>query len=184
MIIMKIDYTLSENDLLTHQLFSASKSKTIQKRRAKGKIFLLLIYMAMGFFIWDRNGPPTAAVFFVVCLPLYFVYALMERNQYVNHFKRYVAERDKDLLGRTTALTFTESHLEMNEAEKESIIPYSEIETIFEIGSLFSISLKNGQSVLIPKAGLSSLDETRNYLRHLASRLDIPLQEDLKWKWK
>jgi cobalamin biosynthesis protein CobD/CbiB len=89
---MKIEFTLTEQDLLTHQLFATSKARRVVKRRAQGKIFLLLIYMATGIFIWERNGVITGAVFFLVCLPLYFLYAAMERKQYSKHIGAFVTE--------------------------------------------------------------------------------------------
>lgn len=46
---MMIDYKIDECDFLTHQLFVASKSDRIKKKRQRSKIIVSLIYLAFGF---------------------------------------------------------------------------------------------------------------------------------------
>ncbi len=181
---MKLEFTLTENDLLTHQLFATSKTKRVVKRRAQGKIFLLLIYMATGLFIWERNGVVTGAVFFLVCLPLYFLYASMERKQYVKHISAFVNDQFKTRGDKKTTLSFSEKEIIMKDGDNESVVPMSDLEIIHEIDALYSISLSTGQAILIPKAHLASIEDTSSMLLDMAERLDIPYQRELNWKWK
>jgi len=181
---MKIEFTLSETDLLTHQLFAASKSKRVQKRRAKGKLFLLLIYMAVGLFIWERNGVVTGGIFFLVCLPLYFLYLYMERKQYVTHFKTYVQEVYKERKEKITTLDISDKVIIMRDGTNESTVPLTEVEVIYEISTLFSLGLNTGQSIVIPKNNVTPPDNLNPFLSKLADRLGIPYQEELSWKWQ
>ena len=181
---MKLEFTITENDLLTHQLFATSKAKRVVKRRAQGKIFLLLIYMATGLFIWERNGVVTGAIFFLVCLPLYFLYASMERKQYVKHITAFVNDQFKTRGDKKTTLTFGEKEIAMKDGENESVVPLKELEVIHEIDSLYSISLTTGQAILIPKQHLTSIEDTSSMLQKLAEQLDIPYQKELTWRWK
>jgi hypothetical protein len=181
---MKIEFTLSEQDLLNHQLFAASKSKRIMKRRTQGKIFLLLIYMAIGIFIWERNGVVTGAVFFLVCMPLYFIYAYMERKQYVKHIGAYIEDQFKTRGARKTSLFFGDDFIEMKDGENESIVPYLELEAIYETGTLYSLTLKNGQGILIPKSHSKVPEDVSKTLSQLADREGIPFCQELNWKWK
>jgi len=181
---MKIEFTLTQNDLLTHQLFATSKSKRITKRRTQGKMFLLLLYMAIGIFIWERNGVVTGAAFLVVCLPLYFLYSAMERKQYVKHIGAFVEDQFKTRGEKKTTLNFSDQHIEMADGDNESIIPVTELEAAYETGSFYSLELKNGQSVLIPKTHTSDINDVGAELHQLADRLGIPYQEQLNWKWK
>jgi hypothetical protein len=143
----------------------------------------MLIYMTLGLFIWERSGPPSAAAYFVVCLPLYFVYAFMEKKQYVTHFRHFVHDQYKDRMDTKIAIELGPDQITLSDGTKESVVPLSNIETIYEIGILFSIFLKNGQSLLIPKEKLSSPGEVASFLHALADQNNIPYQEDLKWKW-
>ncbi|MDZ4748580.1 MAG: hypothetical protein SH808_08840 [Saprospiraceae bacterium] len=181
---MKLEFTLTEQDLLTHQLFATSKAKRVVKRRAQGKIFLLLIYMATGLFIWERNGVVTGAIFFLVCLPLYFLYASMERKQYVKHISAFVTDQFKTRGDKKTSLTFGEKEITMKDGDNESIVPMPDLEIIHEIDALYSISLTTGQAILIPKEHLISVEDTTSMLMNLAERLDIPYQQEMNWKWK
>ena len=181
---MKIAFVLSEDDLLSHQLFAASKSKLVQKRRAKGKLFLLLIYMAVGLFIWDRNGMVTGGIFFLVFLPLYLLYLYMERKQYVTHFKRYVQDVYKDRSNTTTTIDIDDKLIHMTDGVNESTIPLTEVEVIYETGTLYSLGLNTGQSIVIPKANVTPGDNLNPFLKELADRHGIPYQQELNWKWK
>lgn len=181
---MKLEFTITEKDLLTHQLFATSKAKRVVKRRAQGKIFLLLIYMATGIFIWERNGVVTGAIFFLVCMPLYFLYASMERKQYVKHISAFVNDQFKTRGEKKTTLTFGAQEITMKDGDNESVVPLTELEVIHEIDSLYSISLTTGQAILIPKEHLTSIDDTSSMLLDLAERTGIPYHQELNWKWK
>ena len=181
---MKIEFILSEADLLTHQLFAASKSKRVQKRHAKGKLFLLLIYMVVGLFIWERNGVVTGGIFFLVCLPLYLLYIYMERKQYVTHFKKYVNDVYKDRAATTTTIDIQDKLITMRDGTNESAVPFSEVEVIYEIGSMYSLGLNTGQSIVIPKNNVQPVDNLSPFFHQQADRLGIPFQQELNWKWK
>lgn len=72
----------------------------------------------------------------------------------------------------------------MTDGQNESVIPLTELESIQEIGTLFSLFMKNGQSLLIPKEAVSSTENLEPFFRQLADRLHIPYQQELDWKWK
>lgn len=181
---MKLEFTLTEQDLLTHQLFATSKSKKIMKRRANGKIFLLLIYMVVGLFIWNRNGVVVGAVYFLVCLPLYFLYAHLERKQYVKHISAFVDEQFKHRGIKKTTLDIGDTQIEMKDGDHESVIPLTVLEAAYETSSFYSLELNSGQSILIPKNHTSESGDTGTFLREMTGRLGIPYQEALDWKWR
>jgi hypothetical protein len=181
---MKIEFTLTEQDLLTHQLFATSKLRRVVKRRSQGKLFLLLIYMGTGIFIWERNGVVTGAIFFLVCMPLYFLYAAMERKQYAKHIGAFVTEQFATRGVKKTTLDIDAARIEMADGDNESVVPLLEVEAIYEIGSLYSLTLKNGQAILIPKQHESYGGDTGAMLHQLADQQGIPYIQDLNWKWK
>lgn len=181
---MKFEFTITRDDLLTHQLFATSKSKMIRKRRAQAKIFLMLIYMATGFFIWERSGVVAAALFFVICLPLYFIYSRMEAKQYKKQVELFADNRFKDRHQEKTSLDFTDQQIHMVDGDREHIVPLTDVEIIYEIGSLYSLTLSNGQGILIPKSGLTDVAGTTTMLQNLAEKLGIPYEQELNWVWK
>lgn len=178
-----LEFQYTEADLLEHQLFIISQSKQVRKQRAKSKIFLLLIYAAIGFFIWERNGTVTAAVFFVVCLPLYFIYGYMEKRQYANHVKNYIKQLIEQRGDRKTTVDVSDDVIVITDAEKNEVSPRMDIERIVEANTFYSLSLKNGKSLLIPKRTISNPDTVQPILKRMADKFGLEYVTDLKWKW-
>ena len=56
----------------------------------------------------------------------------------------------------------------MKDGDNESVVPMTELEIIHEIDVLYSISLKSGQAILIPKANLASIEDTSSMLLDLS----------------
>lgn len=181
---MKIEFEISEEDLLTHQLFATSKSKSVRNRRSKGRLFLLVVYMIAGFFVWNQQGAFVGALFFLACIPLYFLYARLEAKQYLKHFRVFVKEQMAERNEKITILKFTEDEVTMADGPNESTIPLTEIVTIYEIPQLYSLSLSNGQSIVLPKNHSNPAGDTNGLLRDLAEKLEIPYIQDMHWKWK
>jgi hypothetical protein len=180
---MQIEFTYTEKDLLDHQLFIISQSKQVRKQRAKGKMFLLLIYTIIGIFLWERNGMVTAAVFFVVCLPLYFIYAYMEKRQYAKHIKNYVSDLVQQRGDRKTSLALSLESIEMTDAETNTLIPRTDLESIYETSTFYTISLKNGKSLLIPKRIFTDTSAVQNLLKDMAEKFGLSYETNLNWKW-
>jgi hypothetical protein len=72
----------------------------------------------------------------------------------------------------------------MADGDNESVVPILEVEAIYEIGSLYSLSLTNGQAILIPKQHEATGGDTATMLQELAEQQGIPYIQELNWKWK
>src|SRR5919109_3535196 len=124
-------YSLDENDYLTYMLYSTSKSKRVQKRRALNKLILMMVYVLTGLFLYSRNGPVASAVFYILCIPLYFLYNSFEKKQYLKHFKKFIHTHFQENLGRPSSIEFEENHLRAVDDE-ENRYGYADIEWISE----------------------------------------------------
>lgn len=180
---MKFNYLLAKQDILDHQLYILSESKAFQKRRAKGRMFLLLIYMLLGIFIWQKSGAITAAAFFVVCLPFYFIYKRLESNQYKKHIAGFVDQQYKDSLQHDFNLEWDDHNLTSSTVDKSHQTPWLELESIVEIGSLFILNFRNSNALIIPKKDPVLQDVIRTDLKTRADALGIDYIEKLNWKW-
>lgn len=65
---MTIEYKIDETDFLIHQLFVASKSERIQKKRQRSKVKLPLIYIAFGLIFLFQDKVSLAIIFFIIGL--------------------------------------------------------------------------------------------------------------------
>jgi hypothetical protein len=182
--IMNFNYPLSEENILTHQLYILSESKSFQKRRAKGRIFLLLIYLVTGIFIWQRNGPVIAAIFYIICLPLYFIYRRMEAKQYEKHISNYVHQQYKDALQHTFTLDWDDQQITSSAGDHVHTTPWLELESIVELNSLFILNFRNSNALIIPKNDKVLEDVVRTDLKSKAETIGVSYDEKLNWKWK
>lgn len=181
---MTINYTTDENDFLTHQLFIASKSDRIKKKRQRSKIAGPLIYIAFGLLFLFQEKVQLAIVFFIIALLWFIFYPLWERQHYVNHYKSFIRENYKDRLGRIVTLEFSNEYILARDNGSESKVLTTEIVEICEIPTTIFVRLKGGQSFILPKDKITDLDNLKAKLKELANHLEIIYELDEKWKWK
>jgi len=181
---MTIDYKIDENDFLTHQLFLASRSDRIRKKRQRSKVIVPLIYIAFGvlFFIQDKYS--MTILFFIIGLLWFLIYPLWERRHYVKHYQGFIKENYKDRLGRTATLEFSNDFILAKDNGCESKVLTTELEEIFEIPTTIFVRLKGGQSFILPKDKIANFDNVRASLKELATYLKIKYETDEKWEWK
>ena len=97
---MTIDYKIDEKDFLTHQLFVASKSDRIKRKRKRSKILLPLIYVAFGLLFLFQDKVSLTIIFFIIGLLWFLIYPFFERRHYIKHYTGFIKENYQDRLGR------------------------------------------------------------------------------------
>ncbi len=180
---MTLQYTIDENDFLTHQLYIASKSERIRKIRKRGRMIVSIAYalMALLFYIQGKNS--LMIIFLILALCWFIINPFFERKKYVRHYKKFIAECYKTRIGRMATLTINNEGFVTKDDGGESKIIATETEEIVEIPFLFLIRLKTGQSLIIPKNKISNVDEVRLMLKELAGLLKINYIDEDNWKW-
>lgn len=181
---MTIDYNLDENDYLTHQLFVASKSDRIKKRRLRSKGIVPLIYIVIGLVFLFEDKFVLTISFFIFALLWFFIYPLWERQYYVKHYKGFIKDNYKARLGKSLTLDFNNDFILAKDNVSESKVLTTELKEIDEIPSLIFVRLKGGQSFILPKNKIANIDEVRLCLKELATYLQINYNIDEDWKWK
>ena len=181
---MTIDYKIDENDFLTHQLFLASKSYRIKKKRQRSKIIVPLIYFVFGFLFLIESNFSLIIIFFIIGLLWFFIYPLWERRHYINHYKGFIKENYKNRLGRIATLEFGNDFILAKDNGSESKVLTTELEEISEIPSTIFIRLKSGQSFILPKDKIININIVKTRLKELANYLKINYEIDETWEWK
>lgn len=181
---MTVDYRIDENDFLTHQLFVASKSERIKRKRQRSKIMVPLIYIALGLLFLIQDKVTLTILFFIIGLLWYFVYPIWERRYYIKHYKGFIKENYKDRLGRTATLEFKNEYILAKDNGSESKVFTTELEEIYEIPTAIFVRLKGGQSLILPKDKITNFDKVKSRLKELADYLKINYNTDEKWEWK
>ncbi len=181
---MTIQYKLDENDLLTHQLFIASKSDRVKKNRKRNKILGPIIYCILGLIIYFNADVMMSIIFFTIALLWFLFYPTLESNRYVKHYKSFINEHFKNRIGKTGTLELNNDYILAIEEGTESKISTSELEEICEIPLMIIVKLKGGHSFIIPKQNTIDFENVKTTLIELTKHLKINYTIDDKWEWK
>ncbi len=181
---MTLDYKIDEKDFLTHQLFVASKSDRIKRKRQRSKIIVPLIYVALGILFFFQDKVSLTIIFFIIGILWFFIYPLWERQYYIKHYKGFIKENYKDRLGLCATLEFNNDYILTKDNGSESRILTTELEEICEISTTIFVRLKGGQSFILPKDKITDFDKVKARLKELADHLKIKYDLDEKWEWK
>jgi hypothetical protein len=124
---MTINYKIDRNDLLLHQLFLASKSERIKKKRQRNKWGVLVVYFFFGsLFLFDHSFT-LGIIFFIIGLLWFFMYPIRERKRYIKHYEDFIEENYKERFDRMVSLEFSNDFIIAKDSGSESKILTTEI---------------------------------------------------------
>lgn len=181
---MNLEYALTEQDFLDYQMYSATKSARINKKRQRSRMGMSLLYLAFGVFFLATQSYAFGAVFMGFAIIWFFARPMLDKKRYEKHFLGFINEHYKDSFDRKVNLELTDDYIFAKEAGMESKVATEEIVEVNELQKLLLIKLKKGQAVLLPKHSMESSDQLIAKLKEIAAKLNIPYTEELDWKWR
>lgn len=181
---MKLEYSLEKNDYVTFQLFAASKSCGIIKKRRNNKIILPLIYLGLAIISFLIEGIGLSIIFLIIGLLWFLFYPAYERKKYFKHYDKYIEENYKNKFGKVETLYFEEDYVLYKDYIGEGKLFLSEVEELNEIGKYFFLKFNSGVSLIIPKVKIDNLEQFSQYIKSLVSRLNRKHKIELNWEWK
>ena len=181
---MKLEYILEEQDFLTHQLYAASKSENIEKKRKRTRLRVPMIYAVVGIFACFMQNYGLGGVFLVLAVLWYVFYPLWEKGHYLKHYRNYIKENYSERVGKAISFEWIGDHLFVKDAVSEGKILISEIEEIDEIGVAFYIKIRSGVYFILPKDKVGEVSAVRAELQKLAEEVQVPYKREEEWVWK
>lgn len=182
---MKIDIQLSEEDYLTYQLYNASNSVRIKKRRLRSRIIPSVLYLLFGvlsFFI--ANNLELTIIFIVFGIIWFLFYPLRDKVRHIRHYKGFIKENYKERYGKTVSIEYTNEYIFASDNSSESKIQTNQIESFVEIPTLILIKYKEGGANIIPKNKIADQQAFISMLKEMATNLNIEYKLENNWKWK
>ena len=176
---MTIKYTLDRQDFVQLQLFNATKSVSIQKKKRRETIYLILgALLAAAYFFIQGNMAMTIwflllAVVTIIFYPKYF------KRKYRKHYEKYIDEHYAKRFGEKVELTLTNDAIWSKNQIGEGTIQLSEIDRADETQHHFFLHTSAGPSIIIPKRELDTLDQ----FRAAFAKVNIPVMDDKNWSW-
>lgn len=177
---MKLEYTIHEQDFLSFQLFEASKSLRINRKKRNGWIVMTIVSLLFAYYSYSNQNNTMTIYFLVIALitglfyPKYFIW------RYKRHYKLSIKEAYSNRFGQTETLEITDDFILSKDKTGEGKINLTEVEKVNETQTHFFIKLSTGLSLIIPKAELDNTYE----LRSVFKKLKLQLNDETNWTWK
>lgn len=182
---MTLTYTLTETDFLTNQLYLASISERIKRKRKRARVMTPLIYLAFGvvLFVFTKSVI-MGSVFISGAVLWFFIYPGWEKGHYFRHYQGFVRENHKARINIPVVVEINDDFIFARDEGSEGKINSSELEEIVALPAMFLIRMKTGQSIMLPKQGAWQSDSLVARLKALAGHLNIRYHDLPDWQWK
>jgi hypothetical protein len=176
--------TLDENDFVTYQLYTASKTPRIKNARIRGWIVTTLAFFVLAYLFFDSGNDPLAIYFLLLSGLSLALYPFYSRWKYKRHCVKYIRDTYKNRFGAECAFQINEDIIFTKDNMGEAKINTTKIEELNEIADFYFIEFKTGVSLIIPKRKIDNAEEMKNKLSSLVDQKGIKHNIELDWKWR
>jgi hypothetical protein len=176
--------TLDENDLLTFQLYTASKTPRIRNGRIRTWILMTVTFLLFAYLFYESSND-SLTVYFLSLAGLSAIFApFYTRWKYKRHYLKYIRDTFKNRLGQECTLIIDSETVGTKSNSEEVKIKKSEIEEINEIKDYYFLKARSGTTLLISKLKTDNLEEIEDLIRSLVERYGVRHNIELNWKWR
>ena len=178
---MTYQIKLKLSDYLAHQLYSASISERVKKRKRRSWVLFPVALFLLGIlFVQQQNGMGTgyfiAGIIWAIGYPFYFKWA------YKRHFSKYVKDNFSTKAGQTVELSIGDDYLFSKDEDSKAKIRLHLFHSFVELPEHILLRTKKGDTLIVPKS-LTAYDQLYNELKAKAKEFNIEWNNQLDWKW-
>ncbi|KLT71383.1 MULTISPECIES: YcxB family protein [unclassified Flavobacterium] len=178
---MTLTYELNYSDLLVNQLYLASESKNIKRKRRNERIRIPILYLILALYFILHKGNFFAGILLILFGIIWFsFYPYYSKRRYKKHYVNHINEHYKNSVNRTSEITFTEDYIYGKDETSETKINSNEVEKLIELKDHFLIRLKTDLSIIIPRKAINHTEEFKTILiEYKAVYVD-----KVNWEWQ
>lgn len=178
---MTINFYLTPDDFLIHQLYTASKSELVNKKRRRNRLSVPIIYLIFSLMLFFIGGlSALGGIFILVAILWYVLYPLYSKKRYINHYKKHIEEHYTNRINREVAFTIESDMLYSRDGVSETKIDTQEINQLVELKDQYLVKLKTNQSFIIPKNKV----EDKETFRSIFDQIAVEYLDETSWEWK
>lgn len=176
---MTFEFKLYAQDFLDFQLFTASKSVRINKKKRNGRLLLTIGAVVVGlYFYFSDNFFMTLYCGLIAILTALF-YSKYFKWRHKQHYKAFIKENYSKQFDQITQLEFREDVLLTKDKTGESKINLSEIVSVDETKKHFFLKISTGLTLIIPKNQIELPSAFSNHLQSLGMKIN----NEKNWTW-
>ena len=176
---MKLEYTINESDFLDYQLYTASKSERINRKRRNGQILLTVGFAILALIFYMNTKVVLAIYFGIFSLATAIFYPRYFKRRYKKHYQGYIKEYYSKRFGQAVLTEIQDDLIYSRDHVGEGNIKMEEIEEVNETAKHFFLKVSTGQSLIIPKGTTVNPDEVRARFQALG----LKINDEQAWKW-
>ncbi len=176
--------TLDENDYLTFQLYTASKTPRMKNARIKAWIFLTVAFGCFSYLFYRSNNDALGIYFLILAGLTATLYPFYSRWRYKKYYLKYIRDTYKNRFGEECDLQFDTDTIIAKDKGGEVKINKSEIEEINEINDFYFIKNRSGTCLIISKSKTEDIEKIQKEIKSMISNHNIRHNIELDWKWR
>ncbi|GAA4139037.1 hypothetical protein GCM10022216_16740 [Sphingobacterium kyonggiense] len=180
---MDISYILREEDYLQFNLYVASNSKVVKRRRILSRYVVPAAYLIFALISFYMNAMIMGVIFLIFSILWVLLFPAYEVKKYVKAYKKYIQSNLSRSLNNQVELKVKDDFIYLNDHTSEHKISIASLYELVELPSIFLLSSDVGSAILIPKDQID-VSLVKQNLMDLSRTHKIPLIEKLDWKWR
>jgi hypothetical protein len=180
---MTLEFKLTENDILQHQLYMASRSARLKKTWRKGKLQPLIFFAVAGLGFVYLNDVPFAIVLFCLVPIWYFFWPVLTKSSYYTNLKNAVIDIYHAKVGVANTMQLLEDRILENDTFRESTYKVTTVKEIIELPAVILIQLSSNEAIVIPQNQLQNKEATITHLKYLSKLWNVNYITEPGWKW-
>jgi len=179
---MEHQWTMGEEDFLTYQLHHFKSSGKLKKIQRYGFIWLGASLL-FAFFGWMQGVEFIIIYGLVFGLYMALFYFVLYKRRLLKHFTKHVREHYQERFEMNASLKFGIEWIFMTDDFSELKVKLGQIQHFTELPEHILIKLKYGETVIIPKKKVATMDELYVEIEKMSDREDVPFFKQSDWKW-
>ncbi len=176
---MEFTYKLKANDFLLYQLFTASKSKIIARKKMYGWLIFTLAGAIFALYCYFYNSTALAIYFGTIAAVWGLFYPKYFNWKYFKHYNSFINENYKNRFGKTTTISISKEYIIATDDSGEGKIKTSQIVGVSETSLHLFITFSSGVSLIVPKRELANFGELKEGL----IKVGFSINNELSWSW-
>jgi hypothetical protein len=175
---------LDENDFLTYQLFTASRTPRVKNGRIRAWGITTGCFACLALLFFQSNNEFLGYYFLAATALCATLYPFYSRWKYKKHYLKYIRDTYKNRFGEECDLEIKADSILTRDRSGESTINISEIEEINEIRDHCFVKFRTGVALIISKSKTKDIDTIISDLKGIATRLGIQYNDQPDWRWR
>ena len=175
--------TLDENDYLTFQLFTASKTPRVKRTRIRSWILTTIVFLCFAYLFYQNDNSFLGNIFLVYAGLSAVLFPFYSRWRYKKHYLKYIRDTYKNRFGETCDIEFTEDSIVIKDRTGELKINKGEIEEINEIQDYYFFRTRTGTTLIVSKSKTTYIENIQGEIVTLMTH-GTKHNIELDWKWE